>query len=273
MESVSVTSVMTVGIKSWMTKTGKATTESTTQRLTNASTGIIERRQTMCIIAIKPKQQKMFDEQTIRTMFENNPDGAGYMYVYDGKVVIQKGFMTADALIDDINNNGQLEHIYDRHFVLHFRIGTSGKMDALNCHPFPIYDTNATFCRTDIALAHNGILHGYEPRKNSVINDTQVYIQTMLKGLKKGFQYDDGILNLIEHTLGTNKFTFLDETDSLFLLGDFIKDNGYIYSNKSYLPKVAKPVKERKSSFSWLWEYNEDEYDDFWADLDRRYAR
>lgn len=228
----------------------------------------------MCIIAIKPVGQEMFDESTIRTMFANNPDGAGYMFVYDEKVVIEKGFMTADDLIENIRTNGQLEHIYDKNFVLHFRIGTSGHMDALNCHPFPVYDTNATFCRTDIALAHNGVLRAFEPKKDSAINDTQVYIQTMLRGLEKGFQYNAGILNLIAHTIGTNKFAFLDETDKLTLLGDFITDNGYIYSNKSYLPKpkpVAKP-KKKTSNFDWLWNYDDEEYDEFWREMDRKYA-
>ena len=89
----------------------------------------------MCIIAIKPKDVKMFDDFTIETMFENNPDGAGYMY-YDSKtkdVVINKGFMTLGALLNSLHSK-DLTHT---NVVLHFRIGTSGYFNKMNCHPYP----------------------------------------------------------------------------------------------------------------------------------------
>lgn len=223
----------------------------------------------MCIIAIKLKGQKMFDEQTIRTMFDNNPDGAGYMFHDGKKVVIRKGFMEVDTLLKSLSS----QDFTNTNLVLHFRIGTSGRMDALNCHPFPVYDTNKTYCKTDIALVHNGILRDFTPSKKSPINDTQVFIQTMLRELKKGFQYDKGILKLIAYIIDTNKFALLDENNRVTMIGDFIEDNGYVYSNRSYLPKVqkAQPKKERSSSFDWLW-YDEPE-DDFWSELDKRYAR
>ena len=101
---------------------------------------------------------------------------------HDGKkVVIRKGFMDVDTLLMSLSS----QDFTDTNVVLHFRIGTSGKLDALNCHTYPIYETNKTYCKTDIALAHNGILRDFTPSKKSVINDTQLFIQTMLRGLKK----------------------------------------------------------------------------------------
>lgn len=220
----------------------------------------------MCIIAIKPRGKEMFPTDQIKTMFANNPDGAGYMFHDGKKVVIRKGFMDVDTLLMSLSS----QDFTDTNVVLHFRIGTSGKLDALNCHPYPIYETNKTYCKTDIALAHNGVLRDFTPSKKSVINDTQLFIQTMLRGLKKGFQNDDGILNLIEYIIDTNKFAFLDADNKVTLIGDFIKDNGYVYSNKSYVPKVA-PKPKKVDTLNWLWD-NEPE-DDFWAELDRRYAR
>ena len=231
----------------------------------------------MCIIAIKPKGQKMFDQETIRTMFANNPDGAGYMFCDGKQVIIRKGFMCVDTLLMSLSS----QDLTDTNVVLHFRIGTSGKLDALNCHPFPIYDKNKVCCKTDIALAHNGILRAFEPSKKSPINDTQNYIQLMLKGLKKGFQNDEGILNLIEYSIDGNRFAFLDSDNKVTLIGDFITDDGYIYSNWSFLPKKQKQVdtlrgvstSKKKSEFDWLWDEDDEEYDDLWADIDRKWAR
>ena len=228
----------------------------------------------MCIIAIKPKGKKMFTDDQLRTMFNSNPDGCGYMYVYDGKVAVRKGFMAINELLDDLKKNGQIENATEKNIVFHFRIGTSGFYDELNCHPYPIYQKNATRCRTDIAIAHNGILHAYTPSRNSDINDTQVFIQTVLRKLKKGFQYDKDKLLLIEQIIGTNKFTILDENDKLTLIGEFITDNGYIYSNKSYMPKIQKSV-SKGTARSWIHSsfWADDEPNEFWDDFDMRHPQ
>lgn len=214
----------------------------------------------MCIIAIKPKGMKMFDKKTIDTMFINNPDGSGYMY-YDSKskkVVIKKGFMTSKALMKSLNE----KDLTKTNVILHFRIGTSGYFDKMNCHPYPIYDTNKLECKTDIAMAHNGILQGYIPPKISDINDTQVFIQNVLRNLKKGFQYDTDKLMLIEELIGTNKFAFLDSKNQITLIGNFIEDGGYIYSNTSYKPKYAY-----QNSVVVTKDTKIDDYD-FWKDYD-----
>lgn len=190
----------------------------------------------MCIIAIKPKGQKMWDDETIRTMFRNNPDGAGYMY-FDGKdVVIHKGFMDVDTLLVCLKNKDYT----NTNLVLHFRIGTSGKNNEFNCHPFPVYDKNILNTKTDIAMAHNGILHQFEPPRDSKINDTQVFIRNVLRPLNRGFQNDDNVTYLIGRIVGTNKLAFLDNNNMLTLIGDFITDKGYIYSNDSYKPRQYK---------------------------------
>ena len=44
----------------------------------------------MCIIAAKPAGIALPNAETIETMWYANPDGAGFMYAHDGKVVIEK---------------------------------------------------------------------------------------------------------------------------------------------------------------------------------------
>lgn len=196
----------------------------------------------MCIIAIKRSDVKMFDEETIKVMFERNPDGAGYMYVDSGKVIIKKGFMDVDSLIDSLGK----DDLDDKNVILHFRIGTSGLKDELNTHPYPIYDDNDVQCLTDIGVAHNGVLYSYSPGPLSKINDTQNFIQQVLSKLDADFTKDKDKLFLISKLIGTSKLAFLDDSDTIVTLGDFIEDDGYLYSNSSY-----KSYRRPYSSFNY----------------------
>lgn len=162
--------------------------------------------------------------------------------------------------------------------ILHFRIGTSGFNDKMNCHPYPIYQKNALNCKTDLAMAHNGILQGYIPPKTSDINDTQVFIQNVLSGLKKGFLDDTDKLMLIEEIIGTNKLAFLDSRNKLTTIGNFIEDGGYIYSNNSYKKHETKKVKYTYSNSikefaPYCYEdlFNDVDETGFWKDWDSRY--
>ena len=51
------------------------------------------RKDNMCIIVAKEKGQKLPSKDILKTCFNNNDDGAGFMYVQDGKVIIDKGYM------------------------------------------------------------------------------------------------------------------------------------------------------------------------------------
>ena len=48
----------------------------------------------MCIIVAKKKEVDLPSIDTLETCFDHNSDGAGLMYVDNGKVVIDKGYMT-----------------------------------------------------------------------------------------------------------------------------------------------------------------------------------
>ncbi|MDO4501386.1 MAG: hypothetical protein Q4B60_08985 [Erysipelotrichaceae bacterium] len=199
----------------------------------------------MCIIAVKPEMAKMFDEDIIRQMFMRNPDGAGYMYVENGNVRIRKGFMKVEDLLNDLD-----QHNFEgKNLVLHFRIGTSGLKDGLNTHPYPVYEENALDCVASIGMAHNGVLHDFTPKWGSKINDTQTFIHEVLQRLDKGFIEDEEKLFLIEKIIGTNRLAFLDQDDSITLLGDFIEEDGCYYSNSSYKPPV--PVKYPSNYWSY----------------------
>lgn len=187
----------------------------------------------MCIIAIKPEGKELFLESTIRTMFNKNPDGAGFMFFNKktNKVEAHKGFFKCEDIINALKN---IEGLKDTNAVLHFRIGTSGLMDDLNCHPYPVYEENRDEFETDLAMVHNGILREYTPSFESKINDTQTFIQTVLRKLSPDFINDPEKLFLINQLIGTNKLAFLDKNNHITMLGDFIEDSGYYYSNGGY---------------------------------------
>ena len=48
----------------------------------------------MCIIVYKPQNTKFPSENTLRECFQNNDDGAGFMFSSNNVVHIKKGFMT-----------------------------------------------------------------------------------------------------------------------------------------------------------------------------------
>lgn len=185
----------------------------------------------MCIIAVKEKNIPMFDDKTIKQMFSRNSDGAGIMWTENGKVHFKKGFMKVEPFLDFIHARHDWDVIPA---VLHFRIGTAGGNTPLNCHPYPIKKKNTVEGVCNMAMAHNGVMYKYNPPKGSSINDTQVFVNTVINDMPAGFLKSKAILKLIKEDIGTNKLAFLDKTGTITLIGDFIEDNGYKYSNTSY---------------------------------------
>lgn len=210
----------------------------------------------MCIIAVKPKHVKMFDEKTIDEMFRRNSDGAGLMYSDGHKVIGKKGFMK----VEDLKEFLSTKDFTDYDLMLHFRIGTSGHNDQLNCHPYPVYEDNALEFKTEMAVAHNGILRNYNPPFGADYNDTQNFIKKVLSKLPDYFVDDKHYKLLVEELLNqgyTNRLCIMTP-QQFYLWGEgWIEDDGRYYSNSSYKP--YEPAV--KSTFQWSskwWEEGED---------------
>lgn len=173
----------------------------------------------MCIIIVKPKDSPLPEKEIIKNCFENNPDGAGYMYRRGKTIHIVKGFFDVDALWKS------LQAVKDADACIHFRWATHGTINRGNCHPFPITSSVKEMTNTrahcKVAVAHNGIIHGLATSK--IISDTMMFIKTMDKSKKIESQLckDDG------------KFCVFTEHKS-YLIGDFIYDKGCYFSNDDY---------------------------------------
>ena len=200
----------------------------------------------MCIIAIKPAHHKMIDESIIETMFQNNPDGSGYMYSYNNKVHIEKGFMTLKELLNSLDNLKKKVNIEEIPLILHFRISTSGKVDGATCHPFPITsDLNAlrkTHVITNLGMAHNGVIYDFEEKK-SIYSDTQLFVNkcvSYLYDLNHKFLHDDRTRNLFEPIINGSRLAFLDRHGNIYRYGEWCEDDGIFYSNEGYIPWTSR---------------------------------
>lgn len=238
----------------------------------------------MCIAVIKPKGVEMPDQKTLFRCFQNNSDGAGFMYSDGDKLVIKKGYMTFNdfytALTETKLKKEQL-------VFLHFRIATHGLKDGGNTHPFPISsDINElrsvknTF--KDYGLIHNGVFHfnqeqfiKYDP--TNTISDTMLFsmlIHDSIERVKNGdFNEDykftltdiiaytimsnnDEFNNYIEEKIGWNKIAIMDEKENFFKYGNWIEDNGMFYSNSDY-----KEYNYYNSCYNWdNWDYDDYSY-------------
>ncbi len=187
----------------------------------------------MCIIVYLPAGAGM-DRKTLQTCWDANPDGAGYMFARDGKLIIRKGFMDFEKFWRSFDKADRTAGA-KTNFVLHFRIASHGKVNLENCHPHRI--------RKSLAVAHNGIIDCVGAKANGKDSDTVLYVRKILRKLPDGFLRSKGIRNLIHLTIDWSKLAFMDATGRVTLIGEEtgVWDDGAWFSNDSYLVrKVAR---------------------------------
>ena len=217
----------------------------------------------MCIIAAKPAGVAMPSRDTIRTMWDGNRDGAGLMYLEGGKVTIEKGFMTYKSFAKKLDQLEKRLDLTRTPVVMHLNITTHGGTKPENCHPFPITDSIGALkkltSRTDIGVAHNGIIH-IIPR--SGISDTMEYIASQLAPLKRAlprFYENKNAMLLVKNAIDS-KMAFLTKEGKIYTVGDFVTDKGVLYSNRSYI----KPSLRYRDLGSWnCYADFEDDWGDF----------
>ena len=113
----------------------------------------------MCIIAVSKRGVKQPTYDHFRTMFDHNPDGAGYMYARNGRVIIHKGFMAFEDFYRSVKEE---QFTTEDAVVYHFRISTQAGVNPQMTHPFPLTVNKEDCERLDLScsvgIAHNGII-------------------------------------------------------------------------------------------------------------------
>ena len=190
----------------------------------------------MCIICVSPKRVRQPNVTTIRRMFRNNPDGAGYMVARDGKVTISKGFMDVDEYIEAI----RAERFTAKDpVVYHFRISTQAGVNPEMTHPFPLSNRIEHMKVLDVecscGVAHNGIIRLTTDRNNHEYSDTALFIANYLSLIirEPGDLKDERVLTLI-HRLAGSKLAIMDGNGYIATVGEYINQKGLLFSNTSF---------------------------------------
>lgn len=226
----------------------------------------------MCIIIAKYRNGRLPNKNELKNSFEYNSDGAGFMYVDNGKVIIDKGYMTYESFIDRFDELCKKYNDFnEKSLVIHCRIGTSSSNTAKNTHPYPLSrkekNLHKTYIKTDLGVVHNGIISQYTPHwKNPTTNDTQEFIIKYLTPLYenyKQFYKNKFIMNGIKNIINS-KLVFLDTNDRIYFVGkdEFIEeDKGLFFSNDSYKYNI------------YFTRYYNDKYNNNYDDLYEKWAK
>ena len=196
----------------------------------------------MCIIVGKKKGVDLPSKTTLENCFDNNSDGSGLAYVKNRKVVIEKGFMTFEAFYKRLMELNKQFDLKNKALLMHFRITTHGGTSKGNCHPFPISNSRkklkATYLECgNVAFAHNKTVKICADEKEKDMSDTQIFSRDYLYHIwktNKCFYEDKNIRKIIQKMGGESRFCFLDNKEQLYTIGEFVEDNGVLYSNYSY---------------------------------------
>lgn len=187
----------------------------------------------MCVIAVSRKGIRQPTFTQIKTMWRNNPDGAGYMVAGNGYVWIKKGFMRLDDLLDALHDE---KFNADASVVYHFRISTQGGVNPGMTHPFPL---NKSLTETDImcqmGFAHNGVIR-MTANPTSEYSDTALFVRRYMPYLirNKDSIFSYPVQEMIQE-LTHSKWAIMNEDGDIATIGYFTTDEqGREFSNNSF---------------------------------------
>lgn len=198
----------------------------------------------MCVIIVKDKNGNLPRKETLENCFNRNSHGAGFMYVESGKVVIDKGYMNFKSFYRHFKRLcKKFNNFENKNLVMHMRISTSGGIERENTHPFPLTnsfkDMKKLYFRTDVGIAHNGIISEAKPSKEQEaqnINDTMVFIKAYLNNIYQDWNecFENNAFMTGVSIITGSKLAILDKEDNLRLVGDFRTFEDTLFSNNSY---------------------------------------
>lgn len=192
----------------------------------------------MCTLAFSPAGMAAVSNDALRNMMNNNPDGAGWAYAYNGLLYFSKGYFKAEKFIKSLRKIPQNAPV-----MFHARISTAGGVQKKLCHPFRIaenygkIDELSGTLSAGAVVGHNGCL---SIRADSGESDTSTYVKTILQPLTAaGIDLlSDDIAPTINATIHGSRIAILRPDGRYRLFGDgWMCDGGVWYSNTGYKPR------------------------------------
>lgn len=176
----------------------------------------------MCVIVVQPAGVQLSGNK-FRNCWDRNRDGGGYSYVDDGKVLIKKGHFDSVTMLDEYREDVKAHP--ESPFLIHFRISTSGLVDAVNTHPHRV--------RPDLVMAHNGHISGYGSKEQS---DTLEFVALVLSRMPDGWEDDELQVHLIERYISGDKIALLRADGEYGIINEDAGNwqDGLWFSNKSW---------------------------------------
>lgn len=170
-------------------------------------------------------------ESDLRTAFDANPDGAGFMYINGGGSLVLEKFLDFDPFLKALDRaqdeNG------DSPFGIHFRWATHGSKGLENVHPFRVDKYTG--------MLHNGVLP-VVMGKGSKRSDTAVFAEDYLTRLSPTWYDDPMLFDMVEQYCTGSKLVVLTTNPaaqySAYIVnedaGHWNTANDVWYSNRSY---------------------------------------
>lgn len=191
----------------------------------------------MCLAIMMPVGANVPDEH-LRNGWDNNSDGAGYMFVAGGKLVIRKPYYRFKTFKADYTQDkaefGDLSP-----FVVHFRFGTHGDFTEVNVHPHSL-------CNGNVGLVHNGVLSEFDGCIGKEdLSDTAFFCRTVLALRKRSQLLGGKFGQYLADLIGTeNKLVMLGNDGRVSIINDGagVWDGNIWYSN-TYSLKPRKKIK------------------------------
>jgi len=220
----------------------------------------------MCVIVYKPLNVEIPPEDVLRECWNRNSDGSGFMYQdKDEGVIIQKGYMDFESLINDLNllkkefKDDTLKCI---NLVIHFRLTSHGITSKNFTHPFPITDQKhslkSSLNYVDKAVCHNGTINSV--RYHDVFSDTFILTHDILSQFK---EINQDIINFISESTGS-KYCYMDK-DQVLLGGLFTEYMDCKFSNLYFISSYTSSNKKYED---YKCEYYEDLADELYDKID-----
>lgn len=183
----------------------------------------------MCLIIFSPKLAPI-PLQHIRESWKQNSHGAGIMWIQDGGVCVEKGFMKLKDLLARVSElNGRVPCL-----AVHLRWATHGAHSKELCHPFPLHETGQ--------LMHNGILSMDLPSKWTG-SDTSYFAEQVSKNFDPNWITAEKnnwfIRKVMDELTSGSRMLYLYPT-RYHTTGNWHEKDGVMYSNYSYVETETK---------------------------------